>query len=323
MAAELTPAELNAQQFNPVAISKPGTPEYENTVNNMAGNIVKTYLASSPADRQAGETFYTREAHQTARQLALGNNPDDPIGKLQRTLPSRGEQRGIGVSEAEPKPMPGIDRAVSHASGVLARLSPQTEWNKNVAMAHEVYHMSPGVLQGLQRGDRSVLKDKVLNSQPIAPILHAHAIASGHLTPEEDIPGAAPEAESQRVKIGSFYNNIKNPDTSQNTTVDFRAHDIAAGQMLNTGTNRGLESKGRYGMFEEAHNRATQTINQEHPELRLQSEPLKPHQVQATTWWTDKNYQDKAIGERHIGGLPKSRMKRNALGSPAGQSDGT
>jgi hypothetical protein len=111
-----------------------------------------------------------------------------------------------------------------------------------------VYHQLPEeTVAGLFRDKREPLQSgragapdlpMHLNRQPSRAIIHAHAIAMGKEATEEAIPTG-----DRRIKVGSFYENIAEPDTSPHTTVDFRAHDIAAGRLLSTGTDRELRNK--------------------------------------------------------------------------------
>ena len=107
--------------------------------------------------------------------------------------------------------------------------------------------------------------------------------------------------------------------------MDFRAHDVAVGRLLPTGANRGLRNKSRYAMFEEAHERAADLINDKHADRRQQSAPIQPKQVQAVTWWVDRNAQDAKMnsargGHLHAGEGGKA-LSRGDLGKPAA-SDG-
>lgn len=322
--------KLSADQFKPINPAKdPG--QRSDQIDTMAHRIVGTYLQSSKGDRDLGEHFYSRDAHGAARALSLGVNPNSSVGNMMRKTPSPGEQQSEwrgGKSISQPSTVStgspqnaAIKSGVRRAAGTLARLSPQTDWNQNIERAHQAYHMPEEQVQDLMHDKRSSLKGTPLNSSPSDTIIHAQGIASGKVDPDKDVATGA-----KRVKIGSFMNNIADPDTSPNTTVDFRAHDISAGKLLRTSTNRGLSSKGRYDMFEEAHNRATDILNTKHPTERNQSAPLQPKQVQATTWWTDKHFVDNQLGGGGSGSGSHLHMKvngkslsRDHLGKPAGQ----
>jgi hypothetical protein len=114
----------------------------------------------------------------------------------------------------------------------------------------------------------------------------AHNIFQGHRTPEESmVEGTSPKGKKTdtRKKIGSFYQNIRDPKGSQAATVDSRSHDIAVGEKgLGWTTRRGLSSVGRYRNLENAHVEATHILRDMTDNPRLM-----PHQVQATSWLND------------------------------------
>jgi hypothetical protein len=74
--------------FKPIPITKGA--QRDKDIDKMAGNIVKTYLAARPSEHRASETFYSRDAHGTARALAAGIDPDSNMGRLLRSMPSPG-----------------------------------------------------------------------------------------------------------------------------------------------------------------------------------------------------------------------------------------
>jgi hypothetical protein len=335
-----------------IPIHKEGTPEYEATVNQMSDNIVSSYAASGKdvGVQREGERFYSDDAFGAAHAISRGVDPDSRVGRLYRRRPIGAKTNGyadvhpdINVERHMPEQLPGIHRA----AGTLARLSPQTDWGKNVSQAWDAHQMDPDgpVMQDVRAhnsGEKATRKPVPgpLNDQPSADIVKAVDIAHGRASVEDYIHHEG----SKRVKIGSFYENIIHPSSSPYTTVDFRHHDIAYGQLLDTGgeprsnTSRvrsSLKSGGRYRMIEEATNRATERINRDYSHLRLQNEPLKPHQVQAIAWWGDKLDVDRrfagypgakrAVQTSNLYMIPDSRngktrrIGRSDLGKPIGQ----
>lgn len=335
----------------PLPTHKTGTPEYEASVNQMADNIVHSYVASAqdPGVSREGERFYSDDAFGAAHAISRGVDPDSRVGRLYRRRPIGAKTSGyadvhpdINVERHAPEQLPGIHQA----AGVLARLSPQTGWEKNVTQAHQAYTIDPDgpAMQNVRAhaAKQTPVRNRVpgaLNYQPSDNIVKAVDMAHGRASTEDYVTHEG----SRRFKIGSFYNNIIHPSTSPYTTVDFRHHDIATGQLLdtsgeprsNTARARGsMQSKGRYNMFEEATNRAADRINAEHADLRLQNEPLKPHQVQAVSWWGDKLDVDRRFAEypgarrvnedANLYMIPDSngksrRLARSDLGKPIGQ----
>jgi hypothetical protein len=252
-------------------------------VNKMAANIVESHNAATPGEQREGRLFYPR-AHNDARILAAGGNPR-PNGPAAKgpvyTPPVAGQKHLHEVSPEETR----------QAAGVIARLSPSSPsgmtWEHNVGAAHQVMHMSDEeVQQTVGMASRSVKNQGSLAHAGGPAVSSANEIAKGRQTTDENIATG-----SKRVKIGSFANNIASPTTSDNVTVDARSHDIATGKRRGwedvhpeTGDKsdtRRLSGKKRYDMIEDAHQRATKTIND-----HLGSS-LQPHQVQATTWLAD------------------------------------
>jgi hypothetical protein len=352
--------------FKPVPVHEPGTPEHEAAVTGMRDNIVKTYLAATPAEHTLGERFYTRDAHGAARAMATGQNPSEGVGRVMRETPHHQElatdaakrDASWGHSAANPKPQTPLGAHVAErvhrAAGVLARLSPQTEWETNVRQAHEAHHMSEnatGALHNIATGAvdtsrkpnakgefprpevRNDAGQKMdLNKQPNEAIRKAHEIASGKARPEDYVA----MDPTHRVKIGTFAQNIEHPGTSPNVTVDFRTHDISVGKLLSTSTARGLSANPksktrdvagrRYDMLDEAHSRAAAYVNENHPDRRLQSNPIDAKQMQAVTWWADKNHQDESMGGVMSGGHFRAGanggvLRRTDLGRPVGQGN--
>src|SRR5260221_8725408 len=124
--------------FRPVQISTGRARDH--AVRSMAHRVVQTYLAASPDERRQGERFYSREAHGAARSIAAGHDPDSPTGRFLRTMPSPGERQSEWRSgETEPLPetpeRKTFEHKVGQAAGAIARLSPQTDWDRNVRQA--------------------------------------------------------------------------------------------------------------------------------------------------------------------------------------------
>lgn len=358
----------------PIPIHKPGTPEYEHVVNTMADRIVNSYVASArnKMNEIEGERFYTHEAHGAATALAGGMNPDEGAGRVLRMTGNRplrpyeaGEASSLysGPTTAMHRHAagewqnavsgPGHQERLQRAAGVLARLSPQTGWDKNVTQANAAYQMDPeGKTMQMVRanatgqGPRRAVIDasgatSALNDQTSDNIARAVDIAHGRAPVGEHVKTGPKE----RVKIGSFYENIVHPDTSPYTTVDFRHHDVAYGQLLDTGgaprsntakVRSNMKNVSRYRMIEEATSRATDRINREHADLRMQPEPLLPHQIQAAVWWGDKRDVDRKFaeypgakrseGSSNLYMVPRAddpskmrRLGRSDLGRPIGQ----
>jgi hypothetical protein len=142
-----------------------------------------------------------------------------------------------------------------------------------------------------------------LNGQSNENIVKALDIHQGKADPTETLRGAG---TPDRVKVGSFYDNILNPWQSDSVTNDGRGTDIAEGNNRAWGENRGIgkTQKGieNYRIHEEAYNRNTPDVGaymrsshftaiSDADKAQLGREGnLQPrgHMVQAPTWTGDK-----------------------------------
>jgi hypothetical protein len=179
-------------------------------------NIVHKYRSASPEMVQGGHDWYNH-AHEVAAKIGQGN--------------------------------------VERGAGVIAALSPQTGWGRNLHLAHEL----------MTTGTTKHTKDSIVKAQRIREGEHPLEVLGGQ-------------------KVRSFYQNISNPNDPHVVTVDRHAHDIAIGipfrgtaKAAEKAPNLGLGAKGRYEHFSEAYKAAAHELGVEHP-----------HKVQATTWVTHR-----------------------------------
>lgn len=139
---------------------------------------------------------------------------------------------------------------IERGAGILAALSPQKEWNDNVAGAQHVArtgtHWNKATTANNEKAIRILAGEHPLN------------VLGGH-------------------KVVSFYKNIVNPEDPESVTIDKHAHDIAVGIPYGTrakdSNDLGLGSKGRYNHFSDAYRTASGHLNIEVPAI-----------LQATTW---------------------------------------
>lgn len=117
-------------------------------------------------------------------------------------------------------------RNVAEASAVIAALSPQLSWDRNVVLAKRAYD---GTLDG--------------GCLP-ASIVKAHRILAGE-TPLDVLGG---------LKVRSFYANIVDPTDSITVTVDRHAVDVAVARRLGK-ASPGLTPK-RYAAWSAAYREA-------------------------------------------------------------------
>jgi len=190
-------------------------------------NIVNKYREASPDFIKGGHEWYEK-AHDTATKIGRGD--------------------------------------VRRGAGVIAALSPLSDWDRNVREAREL--TKTGGVQG------ALLPANVAKAQRI------HA-------------GEDPEAVLGGHKVTNFFHNIHDPSNPGHVTIDRHAYDIAMGRPFvgqgkgkkaeeprQSGTmsqDLGLSAMGRYKHFVRAYQHASNELGVE-----------LPHQTQATTWVTHR-----------------------------------
>lgn len=177
----------------------------------MVRNIESAYHHATAAQLQEGLAFYPR-GQEIAHEIGRGN--------------------------------------IKVGAGVIAALSPKTEWGLNVSRAQEF--MKKGTVAGLS-----------------ANVRKAQRIREGE-DPEEVLP--------MHLKTGHFYKNLSDPDNPNYLSVDTHAHDVASAMKPGYASRRGLGEAGRYNTFVSAYNLASQRLGIE-----------IPNRVQSVTWhvWRD------------------------------------
>jgi len=182
------------------------------------GNIMNKYREASPEMLKGGNEWYQR-ANDIANTLGKGN--------------------------------------VEKGAGVIAALSPQMGWGRNIDMAKELF----------QHGTASHTEDNLNKALRIHAGENPRDVLGGH-------------------KVRSFYENIVNPENPDPVTIDRHAHDLALGLPFKgsgggtqgeAGTNPGLGAVGRYNHFVHAYKNASK-------ELGIDI----PNRLQAVTWVTHR-----------------------------------
>jgi hypothetical protein len=156
-------------------------------VEGLAANILVVLGRAKPEHHREGIDWY-QHAHTLARVLA--------------------GQHGITVDQA---------------AGVLAALSPQLSWPRNVAYAE----------QFLATGD--------------APVLGRSKRAAARI-----VAGEAPLSVPSGPKVRAFFSNIADPDGLDAVTVDRHAHDVAVGQRYGDARRPLLGRQGGYELLASA-----------------------------------------------------------------------
>lgn len=142
----------------------------------------------------------------------------------------------------------GVD--VATAAGVMAALSPQNRWEKNVIDTRTA--LEAGTAAGLHTGCQVRKADAILD-------------------------GADPLDVLRGTKERSFYANIVDPMDPVPVTIDRHAHDIAVGAVYGM-ADRGLSAAGRYANISRAYRNAAALLSREY------GRTFTAAQVQAVVW---------------------------------------
>lgn len=163
--------------------------------DTLAQNILATYAWANDAHKREGSVWY-QSAHTFARGLS--------------------ERYGITLEQA---------------AGVIAALSPQLSWSRNMTCADEI----------IRTGDtRGVLGLSKRNARAILAGAHPLDVLNG-------------------PKTRAFFDNILRPTASHAVTVDVHATDVALGSR---GASRGLhlDRGGRYDAIADAYRSAADSL---------------------------------------------------------------
>lgn len=186
----------------------PARPLGAMAVRHLTRNILATYRSATPDEYVAGVSWYWH-AH------------------------------GLAVDLAEAY---GLD--VATTAGVLAALSPQHRWEKNVTDARKA--CAARSARGLHTYCQTDKADAILAGTHPVDVLRGR-------------------------KETSFFHNILQPECELHVTIDRHAHDIAVGRRFGD-QDRGLSSAGRYANISLAYRRAAAVLGE------------LPVTVQAVTW---------------------------------------
>ena len=144
---------------------------------------------------------------------------------------------------------------VEKGAGIIAALSPQTGWGRNLMLAGQM----------IKTGTAKHTTDSLQKAERILQGEHPLDVLRGQ-------------------KVTSFYKNIVDPSDPNPVTIDRHAHDIPMGiafrgpkKSTEKGPELGLSEKGRYEHFVDAYKNASEQLG-----IAI------PHKVQATTWVTHR-----------------------------------
>jgi hypothetical protein len=189
----------------------------------MAGhvqNIVNTYQRATPELIRGGNEWYDR-ANEVANSIGGGD--------------------------------------VRRGAGILAALSPRTDWKRNIDLAHQL----------IKTGNAATMGANVLKARRIHEGEDPLEVLGGH-------------------KVTNFFHNIHNPNDPQHVTIDTHAVNLAVGNPFvgqggkqtgekPTDAEKVFGAAGRYNHFVHAYKRAAGEL-----EVGI------PNKVQAVTWVTHR-----------------------------------
>lgn len=229
------------------------------TARPTTTNVLRTFWLATPEEFEEGREWY-RRANDLAVELA---------------------QKTFGGSPRCVEDNDQWDEELAKAVGVIAVLSPQESWDRNVEKARRIYDEWNATRTGRPIGDYRMLDSW--------PGLKASAVKALRI-----LDGEKPEDVVSGPKVTAFYRAILDPHDPRGIVIDRHAFDVAVGRVMDDRT-RGivLGRAGAYESFVRAYERAAAKLSTElthsgwnaygtHPVKNVQ--PWTPAEVQAVTW---------------------------------------
>lgn len=209
------------------------------TARPTTTNVLKAFWSATPEEFEEGRAWYAN-----ARKLAMG------LAHSQ----IKGYYDDLEYNEK-------WDVEVRKAVAVIAVLSPQVHWDRNVEMARNAY-----VIASYQNYDRSESRDSW-------PGLKANFDKAMRI-----LDGEKPEDVVSGPKVTAFYHAITDANDPRGIVIDRHAFDVAVGRVMDDKT-RGivLGRAGAYASFVRAYERATVALQAFYP-------GITPAEVQAICW---------------------------------------
>lgn len=211
------------------------------TARPTTTNVLKTFWRATPEEFQAGRDWYAN-ANALAVELA---------------------RKAFGGDQGRAVPQWGRhwEEELSKAVAVIAVLSPQVHWDRNVEMARNAYAIAREDADGRSRYRASW------------PGLKANFDKAIRI-----LDGEKPEDVVSGPKVTAFYRAILDPNDPRGIVIDRHAFDVAVGRVMDDKV-RGvvLGRVGAYESFVRAYERATKELQHSWP-------GITPAEVQAVTW---------------------------------------
>lgn len=214
------------------------------TARPTTTNVLKTFWQATPEEFEEGREWYRRA---NALAVELANTQWKP---------------GYQHAEAD---LADWDRELSKAVAVIAVLSPQESWDRNVEKARRIYAEWDATKAARPIGDYRMLASW--------PGLKTNATKALRI-----LDGEKPEDVVSGPKVTAFYRAILDPNDPRGIVIDRHAFDVAVGRVMDDRT-RGivLGRAGAYESFVRAYERATVNLQALYP-------TITPAEVQAVTW---------------------------------------
>lgn len=212
------------------------------TARPTTTNVLKAFWSATPEEFDEGRAWYAN-ANAVAVELAAT-----------RTRMPLCEEENEGWME---------ERA--RAVAVIAVLSPQVHWDRNVEMARRAYEVHASAENGAYLA--------VENARSTWPGLKVNFDKAIRI-----LDGEKPEDVVSGPKVTAFYRAINDPTDPRGVVIDRHAFDVAVGRVMDDKT-RGivLGRAGAYDAFVRAYERATVHLRAFYP-------GITPAEVQAVTW---------------------------------------
>lgn len=203
---------------------------YAQPMKPRTQNITAAFRAAATADKSDGITWYSR-ALDLARELDPNN--------------------------------------IERGAAVIAVLSPQLSWPRNIILARKVYAMHGAAYLGTPNPFLSpVMASAGFGCLPRNAVKAFQIVAGGDIATIVSGP-----------KVTSFFANIIAPEAVESVTVDRHAIDIAVGSALSDNERaRAIAGKDGYRRIAKMYVSAAGILSKE------MGIHLTPNQVQAVTW---------------------------------------
>lgn len=236
------------------------------------------------------------------------------------------------VNVAARKAVRGVPgRDVEHASGVIAAVSPNMDWERdNIAAFDELKGLKSRQWEAIHDSANQVpiigtdgRRSKPKRTEAAEEALHGLSLAKA---PDKNlikahrifVKGEHPDVVLNRrdnPKIHSFHHNIAHPDTSPYVTVDGRMSDELVDARRPWKQNRNINSSALTNGAQSRYDRMEESVSRV-----AEQEGIRPLQLQAINWEMGKVIERGHNPERKQGGPRRGQSYSGELNPPEGRS---